>query len=152
MIFLCPEVPLSPVASPAETDVRIKEIVRKLDQLFPPRPFTHQNSTTSAAHSRATVLNPRDTYCRGDQLDILLEVRDHWGRRKEHGGDFLRARMSSPALQAGASGKVRDFNDGSYLISFTLFWEGRVSLSLLLIHPSEGASALWRALIFKLVC
>ncbi|XP_037696329.1 NXPE family member 4-like [Choloepus didactylus] len=141
----CPEVPLSPVASPAETDVRIKEIVRKLDQLFPPRPFTHLNSTTSAAHSRATVLNPRDTYCRGDQLDILLEVRDHWGRRKEHGGDFLRARMSSPALQAGASGKVRDFDNGSYLVSFTLFWEGRVSLSLLLIHPSEGASALWRA-------
>ncbi|XP_037697445.1 NXPE family member 1 isoform X2 [Choloepus didactylus] len=139
------KIPKNPLRSPTETDVRIKEIVRKLDQLFPPRPFTHQNSTTSAVHSRATVLNPRDTYCRGDQLDILLEVRDHWGRRKEHGGDFLRARMSSPALQAGASGKVRDFNNGSYLVSFTLFWEGRVSLSLLLIHPSEGASALWRA-------
>ncbi|XP_012383548.4 NXPE family member 2 [Dasypus novemcinctus] len=53
--------------------------------------------------------------------------------------------MSSPALQAGASGKVTDFNNGTYLASFTLFWEGRVSLSVLLIHPSEGASALWRA-------
>ncbi|XP_021568534.1 NXPE family member 1 [Carlito syrichta] len=53
--------------------------------------------------------------------------------------------MSSPALKAGASGKVTDFNNGSYLVSFTLFWEGQVSLSLLLIHPSEGASALWRA-------
>ncbi|XP_008576040.1 PREDICTED: NXPE family member 4-like isoform X2 [Galeopterus variegatus] len=119
--------------------------MEKLDQLIPPRPFTHVNTTTSASHSRATILNPRDTYCRGDQLDILLEVRDHLGRRKEYGGDFLRARMSSPALRAGATGKVTDFNNGTYLVSFTLFWEGRVSLSLLLMHPSEGVSALWRA-------
>ncbi|XP_062951749.1 NXPE family member 4-like [Cynocephalus volans] len=141
----CSEAPLCPVASAAETELRIKEIMEKLDQLIPPRPFTHVNTTTSASHSRATILNPRDTYCRGDQLDILLEARDHLGHRKEYGGDFLRARMSSPALQAGAAGKVTDFNNGTYLVSFTLFWEGRVSLSLLLIHPSEGVSALWRA-------
>nr|XP_014710993.2 NXPE family member 1 isoform X1 [Equus asinus] len=136
---------LSPLKSPTETELKIKRIKEKLDQLIPPRPFTHVNTTTSAAHSRVTILNPQDTYCRGDQLDILVEVRDHLGRRKEYGGDFLRARMSSPALKAGASGKVTDFNNGTYLVSFTLFWEGQVSLSLLLIHPSEGVSALWRA-------
>ena len=119
--------------------------MEKLDQQIPPRPFTHVNTTTSATHSTATILNPQDTYCRGDQLDILLEVRDHLGCRKQYGGDFLRARMYSPALMAGASGKVTDFNNGTYLVSFTLFWEGQVSLSLLLIHPSEGVSALWRA-------
>ncbi|XP_004427359.2 PREDICTED: NXPE family member 1 [Ceratotherium simum simum] len=140
-----PKTPLSPLKSLTETELRIKGIVEKLDQLIPPRPFTHVNTTTSAAHSRVTILNPQDTYCRGDQLDILLEVRDHLGHRKEYGGDFLRARMSSPALKAGAAGKVTDFNNGTYLVSFTLFWEGQVSLSLLLIHPSEGVSALWRA-------
>ncbi|XP_059960356.1 NXPE family member 4-like [Mesoplodon densirostris] len=141
----CPAAPLDPAVSPTETERRIKGIMEKLDQLIPPRPFTHVSSTTSATHSKATLLSPQDTYCRGDQLDILLEVRDHLGRRKEYGGDFLRARMSSPALKAGASGKVTDFNNGTYLVSFTLFWEGRVSLSLLLILPSEGVSALWRA-------
>ncbi|XP_058145053.1 NXPE family member 1-like [Dasypus novemcinctus] len=140
-----PKIPNNPTRTPTETDLRIKEIMQKLDQLIPPRPFAHLNSTTSAVHSRASILNPRDPYCRGEQLDVLLEVRDHLGRRKDYGGDFLRARMSSPALQAGASGKVTDFNNGTYLVSFTLFWEGRVSLSVLLIHPSEGASALWRA-------
>uniref|UniRef100_A0A8C4LCY9 Neurexophilin and PC-esterase domain family member 1 n=1 Tax=Equus asinus TaxID=9793 RepID=A0A8C4LCY9_EQUAS len=140
-----PEAPLDPAVSPTETELRIKGIMEKLGQLVPPRPFTHVNTTTSAAHSRATLLNPQDTHCKGDQLDILLQVRDHLGRRKEYGGDFLQARMSSPALQAGASGKVTDFNNGTYLVSFTLFWEGQVSLSLLLIHPSEGVSALWRA-------
>ncbi|XP_055279035.1 NXPE family member 4-like isoform X3 [Moschus berezovskii] len=140
-----PEAPLNPIVSPTETALRIKRITEKLDQLIPPRPFTKVSSTTSATHSRATLLSPRDTYCRGDQLDVLLEVRDHLGRRKEYGRDFLRARMSSPALKAGASGKVTDFNNGTYLVSFTLFWEGQVSLSVLLIHPSEGVSALWRA-------
>uniref|UniRef100_A0A8D2JQ96 NXPE C-terminal domain-containing protein n=1 Tax=Sciurus vulgaris TaxID=55149 RepID=A0A8D2JQ96_SCIVU len=141
----CPEISTSLIKSPIETELRIREILQKIDQLIPPRPFTHVNTTTSATHSTVSILNPRDTYCRGDQLDILLEARDYLGRRKEYGGDFLRARMSSPALKAGASGKVTDFNNGTYLVSFTLLWEGRVSLSLLLIHPSEGVSALWRA-------
>jgi hypothetical protein len=139
------EAPLNPAVSPTETELRVREIMEKLDRLIPPRPFTHINTTTSAKHSTATILNPQDTYCRGNQLDILLEARDHLGHRKEYGGDFLRARMYSPALKAGASGKVTDFNNGTYLVSFTLFWEGQVSLSVLLIHPSEGASALWRA-------
>uniref|UniRef100_A0A8C0WU24 NXPE C-terminal domain-containing protein n=1 Tax=Castor canadensis TaxID=51338 RepID=A0A8C0WU24_CASCN len=141
----CPETPRTPVNSPTESQLRVREILEKLDQLIPPRPFIHVNTTTSAKHSTATILNPQDTYCRGDQLDILLEARDHLGHRKEYGGDFLRARTSSPALNAGASGKVTDFNNGTYLVSFTLFWEGQVSLSVLLIHPSEGVSALWRA-------
>uniref|UniRef100_A0A8C6C151 Neurexophilin and PC-esterase domain family member 2 n=1 Tax=Monodon monoceros TaxID=40151 RepID=A0A8C6C151_MONMO len=140
-----PEAPLDPEFSPTETELRIKGIMEKLDQLIPPRPFSHVSSTTSATHSKATLLSPQDTYCREDQLDVLLEVRDHLGRRKEYGRDFLRARMSSPALKAGTSGKVTDFNNGTYLVSFTLLWEGRVSLSVLLILLSEGVLALWRA-------
>ncbi|XP_031201412.1 NXPE family member 4 [Mastomys coucha] len=141
----CPAVSQNPPVSPKETELRIREILEKLDKQIPPRPFTHLNYTTSATHSTATILNPRDTYCVGDQLDILVEARDHLGNKKGYGGDFLRTRMSSPALKAGASGKVKDYNNGTYLISFTLFWEGPVSLSILLMHPSEGVSALWRA-------
>ncbi|MBZ3869016.1 NXPE family member 1 [Sciurus carolinensis] len=136
---------MSPVKTPRETQLRIGKILETLNQLIPPRPFTHVNTTTSATHSTVSILNPRHTYCRGDQLNVLMEARDHLGHRKEYGGDFLRARMSSPVLKAGASGKVTDFNNGTYLVSFTLFCQGHVSLSLLLIHPSEGVSALWRA-------
>ncbi|CAO2635195.1 NXPE family member 4 [Lemmus lemmus] len=141
----CPTVLLKPPVSLKETELRVQEVLEKLDQQIPPRPFTHLNTTTSATHSTATILDPRDTYCTGDQLDVLLEAKDYSGRRKEYGGDFLRARISSPALKAGASGKVTDFNNGTYLVSFTLFWEGPVALSILLMHPSEGVSALWRA-------
>ncbi|KAM7337658.1 hypothetical protein ACRRTK_003777 [Alexandromys fortis] len=141
----CPAVLPNPPVTLKETELRVQEVLEKLDQQIPPRPFTHLNTTTSATHSTATILNPRDTYCTGDKLDVLLEARDYLGHRKEYGGDFLRARISSPALKAGASGKVTDFNNGTYLVSFTLFWEGQVALSILLIHPSEGVSALWRA-------
>ncbi|XP_021489011.2 NXPE family member 2-like isoform X2 [Meriones unguiculatus] len=138
----------TPAAAPAptpEAEPAVTEILEKLNQQIPPRPFPHRSTTTSATHSTATILNPRDTHCIGDQLDVLLVAKDYFGSMKKYGGDFLRARMSSPALKAGASGKVTDFNNGTYLISFTLFWEGQVSLSVLLIHPSEGVSALWRA-------
>ncbi|XP_036603442.1 NXPE family member 4-like [Trichosurus vulpecula] len=127
------------------TDTKINKIKKQLDQLIPHRPFSHINTTTSAAHSVAKIIDPKTNYCRGDQLDILLEVRDYSGQRKTYGGDFLRARISSPDLKAGASGRVIDFNNGTYLVSFTLFWVGRVSMSLLLMHPSEAVSALWRA-------
>ncbi|XP_036603443.1 NXPE family member 1-like [Trichosurus vulpecula] len=140
----CPEAPLSTATEPTETDLRIKKIIEQLDHQIPHRPFSYIN-TTSAALSVAKIIDPKTTYCRGDQLDILLEVRDYLGHRKQYGGDFLRARISSPDLMAGASGQVTDFNNGTYLVSFTLFWEGKVSVSLLLIHPSEGVSALWRA-------
>ena len=123
----------------------VLEILEKLNQQIPPRPFTDLSTTTSAKESTVTIFNPRDTYSVGDQLDVLLVAKDYSGHRKEYGGDFLRARIFSPALKAGASGKVTDFNNGTYLVSFTLFWEGQVALSILLIHPSEGVSALWRA-------
>ncbi|XP_072467142.1 NXPE family member 4-like isoform X2 [Notamacropus eugenii] len=139
--------PLCPKSSinQTNTDLKINKIKKELDKLIPHRPFSHINTTTSAAHSVAKIINPKATYCRGDQLDIHLEVRDYSGQRKTYGGDFLRARISSPHLKAGASGRVTDFNNGTYLVSFTLLWEGRVSVSLLLMHPSEGVSALWRA-------
>ncbi|XP_072467145.1 NXPE family member 1-like [Notamacropus eugenii] len=137
--------PLATATPLTEIQKKTNKIIHQLDQLIPHRPFSSVNTTTSAAHSVATIFNPKTNYCRGDQLDILLEVRDYSGQRKTYGGDFLRARISSPDLKAGASGKVTDFNNGTYLITFTLFWVGRVSVSLLLIHPSEGVSALWKA-------
>ncbi|XP_068936805.1 NXPE family member 1-like [Petaurus breviceps papuanus] len=141
----CPEAPVSIATESTETDLRIRKIIEQLDHQIPYRPFSHVNTTTSAAHSVAKIINPKTTYCTEDHLDILLEVRDYLGHRKQYGGDFLRPRISSPDLKAGASGQVTDFNNGTYLVSFTLLWPSKVSVSLLLMHPSEGVSALWRA-------
>ncbi|XP_003228836.3 NXPE family member 4 isoform X1 [Anolis carolinensis] len=122
-----------------------KEILAKLDHLMPHVTFSDINKTTSAKNSKVTILNPKDSYCVGDHLMVQLDLYDHSGNRKNYGGDFLRARIYSSSLKAGASGNIKDFGNGTYLVNFTLFWEGDVRVSILLIHPSEGVSALWAA-------
>ncbi|KAH0623359.1 hypothetical protein JD844_031610 [Phrynosoma platyrhinos] len=123
----------------------IEEILAKLDHLMPNVTFMNISKTTSAKNSKATILNHKDSYCVGEHLMVRLDMYDYLGKRKEYGGDFIRARIYSLGLKAGASGSIKDFRNGTYLVNFTLFWEGDVRASILLIHPSEGVSALWAA-------
>ncbi|XP_034995965.1 NXPE family member 2 isoform X4 [Zootoca vivipara] len=123
----------------------VKEILTKLDQLMPSVTFTDIMTTTSARNSKATILNQKGSYCVGDPLMVRLDLYNYLGERKKYGGDFLRVRIYSSSLGAGASGHITDYRNGTYLVNFTLFWEGDVKVSILLIHPSEGVSALWAA-------
>uniref|UniRef100_A0ABM5EQM8 NXPE family member 2-like isoform X2 n=1 Tax=Pogona vitticeps TaxID=103695 RepID=A0ABM5EQM8_9SAUR len=129
----------------SKKEKEIENILQELDEMIPNITFRDIKTVTSAKNSQATIVNRQDTYCVGDHLAVRLDLYDHVGKRKEHGGDFLRARIYSQNLEAGASGLVQDHRNGTYLVDFTLFWEGNVSISLLLIHPSEAVSALWRA-------
>ncbi|XP_069470610.1 NXPE family member 1-like isoform X2 [Ambystoma mexicanum] len=128
-----------------ETDLEITEIFNEINKTISNVPFIHLNRTTSAEKSKVTILDPKDKYCIGDNLTVQIDVYDFSGKRKEYGGDFIRARIYSPEVKAGASGIIVDLKNGSYHVHFTLFWEGKVRVSLLLMHPSEGVSALWRA-------
>ncbi|KAI1891376.1 hypothetical protein AGOR_G00143180 [Albula goreensis] len=104
--------------------------------------FTSLQNSSSAVHSTARLENPRDQYCVGDTLNVLVEMRDYEGCPKKQGGDFILARIHTPNLQASSSGYVTDLLNGSYRVSFTLFWPGAVRVSLRLIHPSEGVHLL----------
>ncbi|KAL8173521.1 UNVERIFIED_CONTAM: hypothetical protein K2H54_004815 [Gekko kuhli] len=132
-------------AQQRQKEREIGEILKKLDQRMPNVTFRNVNTTTSAKNSKAALLNLKDSYCVGDHLMVRLDVYDHLGKRKAYGGDFLRARAYSSSLKAGASGLIEDYGNGTYLVNFTLFWEGDVRVSILLIHPSEGVSAMWAA-------
>ncbi|XP_075033283.1 NXPE family member 2-like isoform X1 [Mixophyes fleayi] len=103
------------------------------------------NETTNAKNSIATILDYKEKYCVGDPLTVRVEMFNYLGEKKTYGGDFLRARIFSSKLEAGASGKIEDYNNGTYNVYFTLFWEGSVQISIILLHPSEGVSALWKA-------
>ncbi|XP_042332510.1 NXPE family member 4-like [Sceloporus undulatus] len=129
----------------AKKNEEIEEILAKLDRMMPNVTFRDITTTTSAKNSKATILNQKDSYCVGEHLMVRLDLYDHSGHQKEYGGDFLRARIYSLDLKAGVSGSIKDFRNGTYLVNFTLFWEGNVRASILLIHPSEGVSALWAA-------
>ncbi|XP_030077727.1 NXPE family member 1 [Microcaecilia unicolor] len=133
------------MSMPSTLQQNVSEIFNKIDKMVPSVTFTHIDNTTSAKNSRATLLNPKNVYCIGDNLTVQLDMYDYLGNRKKYGGDFFRPRIYSPELQAAASGRVEDLNNGTYLVHFTLFWQGRVKFSLMVYHPSEGISALWRA-------
>ncbi|XP_056403443.1 NXPE family member 1-like [Hyla sarda] len=107
--------------------------------------FNDTRFASSANNSKATILNPRKKYCTGDKLTIQIDMFDYLGNRKTYGGDFIRSRIFNPTLNAGAPGVVEDFNNGTYHVHFTLFWKGKVYISLLLYHSSEAVSTLWKA-------
>ncbi|PIO16545.1 hypothetical protein AB205_0153700, partial [Aquarana catesbeiana] len=126
-------------------DQQIAEIMTMINCTIPQKDSVYFNETTSAMNSIAIILNYKPNYCVGDTLIVQVEMFNYLGKRKTYGGDFLQARIISPELGAGASGRIENFNNGTYNIYFTLFWEGLVQISILLIHPSEGVALLWKA-------
>ncbi|KAG8569771.1 hypothetical protein GDO81_014539 [Engystomops pustulosus] len=129
----------------SEIKRQIKDIFNQIDQKIPNITFSHKDQTTSAKKSRVFIRNPQNRYCVGDQITVQVDAYDYLGKRKTYGGDYLRARIYSPDKGAGSSGRIEDFNNGSYHIYFTLFWEGNISVSVYLMHPSEAVAALWRS-------
>ncbi|XP_078537913.1 NXPE family member 4-like [Lissotriton helveticus] len=131
---------------PSELQLKINEIFQKIEQSLPNATVgSNWKTSTSGKNSKGTIVNHKDQYCVGEVLTVQYDMFDHLGNRKTYGGDFLRPRIFSPELNAGASGRIEDFHNGTYHIHFTLFWEGNVKVSTHLFHPSEGVAALWRS-------
>ncbi|XP_056404391.1 NXPE family member 2-like [Hyla sarda] len=126
-------------------DKQIIHIMTVVNQTVPNVDFTDFKETTSAKYSTATIVDYKPTYCVGEDITVRVDMYNYLGEKKTYGGDFLRARIFSPNLAAGASGKIEDFRNGTYNVYFTLFWEGEMQISILMMHPSEGVSALWNS-------
>ncbi|XP_040212314.1 NXPE family member 1-like [Rana temporaria] len=133
-----------PIPAPMETDDEIEDLFNKIDRLIPRESIDDIEKATSAEETKVTVVNPKDNYCVGDLLLVRVDAYDYSGAPKTYGGDYLRARIYSPDTNSSASGSIQDYNNGTYLVKFTLFWEGTVHISIILMHPSEAVSALWR--------
>ncbi|XP_078265619.1 NXPE family member 3-like [Rhinoraja longicauda] len=104
-------------------------------------PFVKSSNPLS---TRFVILNSANTFYVGDQLQVMLRMLDFDGKPKKYGGDYLQARIHSPELKAGSVGTVVDNQNGFYYVNFTLFWPGKVQVSVSLVHPSEGIQALER--------
>ncbi|KAM9035613.1 NXPE family member 3 [Sarcophilus harrisii] len=98
--------------------------------------------STDPSSSYFVILNSGTFFKVGSQLEILVQVQDFQGRPKKYGGDYLQARIHSPKLQAGAVGRVVDYQNGFYKVFFTLLWPGKVTVSIVLVHPSEAIQVL----------
>ncbi|KAJ6662658.1 hypothetical protein lerEdw1_011297 [Lerista edwardsae] len=100
--------------------------------------------STDPSRSSFVILNSHARFKVGDQLEVLIHVKDYEGQPKQYGGDYFQARIHSAHLKAGAIGRVVDYQNGSYKVYFTLLWPGEVMVSVSLVHPSEGIQVLQR--------
>uniref|UniRef100_A0A1B8XWP0 Uncharacterized protein n=1 Tax=Xenopus tropicalis TaxID=8364 RepID=A0A1B8XWP0_XENTR len=136
-------IPHKTMKIPTENPPKTSEIQRKVDgilsqieNMITKVTLLHKDNTTCAEKSKATIVNPKNSYCVGDNLVVQIDMFDYLGNRKKYGGDYLRARIFTKVLNAGASGRIEDFHNGTYHVHFTLYWEGKIDLSILLIHPN----------------
>lgn len=100
--------------------------------------------STDPVHSDFAIVKPSRFFKVGDQLEVVVRMRDFQGKPKQYGGDYLQARIHSPLLKAGAIGRIVDCHNGLYKVFFTLLWPGEVKVSVTLVHPSEAVQVLLR--------
>ncbi|CAH1274532.1 NXPE3 [Branchiostoma lanceolatum] len=65
-------------------------------------------------------------------------------QEKTRGGDFFRAKIYTEGTKSSAPGRVRDFGNGTYGVTFRLLWEGDVTISVLMVHSSSAVRVLKR--------
>ncbi|KAM6225255.1 NXPE family member 3 isoform 3-T3 [Rhynchocyon petersi] len=106
-----------------------------------PVPFVE---STDPSSSYFVILDSATSFKIGSQLEVIVHVQDYQKKAKKYGGDYLQAKIHSPELQAGAVGRVVDYQNGFYKVFFSLLWPGRVHVSISLVHPSEGIRVLQR--------
>ncbi|XP_078617260.1 NXPE family member 3-like [Branchiostoma floridae x Branchiostoma japonicum] len=111
---------------------------------LPKKPFIDR--ATHPNYTKAVVLNRKSLYYQGDVLTVRLVARDKKGRLKTYGGDFFRARLvsSDRSVQLSSAGHITDHCNGTYTVQFPLYWAGRVSIRIKLVHASEAVAVLQR--------
>ncbi|CAJ1054219.1 NXPE family member 3-like isoform X2 [Xyrichtys novacula] len=89
--------------------------------------------TSDPGHSTFTILPGEGEWHVGDQLKVLIKIKDLQGHAKTFGGDVLVAWLHSRTLSAGVAGKVEDHLNGSYSAVYPLLWEGSAQVEVKLI-------------------
>ncbi|XP_044142481.1 NXPE family member 3 [Bufo gargarizans] len=144
---------LSPVSGKYNCDFRLqilskseyeeqKSLLKMVAWPGPPHDKIEFMKSTDAAHSHFVILQSKSSFKVGDVLEVLVRVHDFEGNPKHYGGDYLQTRIHSPLLKAGAVGTVLDHQNGFYSVYFALLWPGRLTVSVVLVHPSEGIQVL----------
>ncbi|XP_078575613.1 NXPE family member 3-like isoform X2 [Branchiostoma floridae x Branchiostoma japonicum] len=88
--------------------------------------------------------DPRRAYRVGDTLKVKIQAADKKRQKKTFGGDFWRAKIQTVENRTSAVGAVEDHGNGTYTASMKLLWPGEVTVSIMLVHPSEAISVLRR--------
>ncbi|KAL2081068.1 hypothetical protein ACEWY4_022921 [Coilia grayii] len=115
----------------------------------PPRLEVLVKQSSDPAHSYFVIQPPANVFGQatwrvGGKLEVLVYMHNFLGQPKRYGGDFLLARVRSPEIGAGASGRVVDRQNGTYAVELPLLWAGPAQVEVTLVHSSEAVGVLKR--------
>ncbi|XP_055883615.1 uncharacterized protein LOC106065228 isoform X2 [Biomphalaria glabrata] len=105
-------------------------------------PITDLKKASSFVFSTAQLLNASTNFIIGDVVAVLVTIRDGYDQRKHKGGDEITAWFNDIQRDSKMAAKVTDFNNGTYLISSVLPWQGTLRLSIELTYSREFFMAL----------
>ncbi|XP_072044935.1 NXPE family member 3-like, partial [Amphiura filiformis] len=94
---------------------------------------------TNAANCRYHVINNGSIW-KGDIVKIRIDARDKYNQARFVGGDFWFAWLDSKKPVASTAGKIFDYNNGTYLVSFLAAWAGPADINIILVHPSDATT------------
>ncbi|XP_054769811.2 NXPE family member 3-like [Lytechinus pictus] len=116
--------------------------------LFPSLKWENVKDLTSAIYSDYKIINEKEVYYLCDRLELIIQARDGYGRPKQYGGDYYRAKIITQNTTFSASsatdGEVIDLGNGTYMALFTLKWTGKIEARVTLVHPSEAVYVIRR--------
>ena len=118
------------------------------DVIFHEKPWWKQKSKISSMYptssSKSTYeLRNGNTFHVGDIIHIGIIARDTNGRLRVSGGDFFFATLSSfTNPKASISGKIVDYDNGTYSVYFLAAWSGQAEINITLVHSSEATNFL----------
>ena len=100
---------------------------------------TSTDVITSALFSSFRSVTPVEELVKGSTIHIAIEARDQDQQPMLSGGDFWFAVMSTnQPHQASTSGKIVDYNNGTYSAYFYAAWSGNAEINITLVHPSKA--------------
>ncbi|XP_019614371.1 PREDICTED: NXPE family member 3-like [Branchiostoma belcheri] len=123
--------------TPEEEGARLSSLLQEFSGSYRDIP-PGNDTTTSAEFTQFHIVNPGSVFRVGDVLFVTIRAMDIFNREKTHGGDFFRAKIYTEKTKSSAPGRVRDYGNGTYGVTFRLLWEGDVTVSVRMIHTSSA--------------
>ncbi|XP_071854079.1 NXPE family member 3-like isoform X3 [Apostichopus japonicus] len=123
--------PMTPVYSHfrlAKSAIHTTVVSNSKEQVKLPQVYKNCTSFSTPSKSLVEIVNPRTVYRVSEQVIIRIEARTANGSIQPFGGDFLRMKLfSKKPYSAIGPDTFIDYDNGTYLATFTLRWQGIVN-------------------------
>lgn len=99
---------------------------------------------TNATRSSYKIVTNSEDITKGNFIHILVTARDSEGNIMPNGGDYFIAEMYNYGGKEwySTTGRIFDYDNGTYSIYFYASWSGTAKISIVLVHPSIAAQFL----------